>query len=77
MIRNTILENFELALLQDTPEKAAQYLNIVLVGGGPTGVELAGAIAEMKKYNAIIVPTMLRVFELKVLPIHPRIYIKE
>ncbi|RLD58274.1 MAG: NAD(P)/FAD-dependent oxidoreductase [Bacteroidetes bacterium] len=50
LIRNTILENFELALLQDTPEKAAKYLNIVLVGGGPTGVELAGAVAEMKKY---------------------------
>jgi NADH dehydrogenase len=50
LIRNTILENFEIALLQDTPEKAAQYLNIVLVGGGPTGVELAGAVAEMKKY---------------------------
>jgi NADH dehydrogenase len=50
LIRNTILENFEIALLQETPEKAAQYLNIVLVGGGPTGVELAGAVAEMKKY---------------------------
>jgi len=50
LIRNTILENFEIALLQDTPEKAAQYQNIVLVGGGPTGVELAGAVAEMKKY---------------------------
>jgi len=50
LIRNTILENFEQALLQETPEKAAQYLNIILVGGGPTGVELAGALAEMKKY---------------------------
>jgi len=49
LIRNTILENFELALLQESPEQAAQYLNIVLVGGGPTGVELAGALAEMKK----------------------------
>ena len=49
-IRNTILENFELALLQESPEKAAPYLNIILVGGGPTGVELAGAVAEMKKY---------------------------
>ncbi|MBW6479655.1 MAG: FAD-dependent oxidoreductase [Bacteroidales bacterium] len=31
-------------------EKIEQYLNIILVGGGPTGVELAGALAEMKKY---------------------------
>lgn len=49
-IRNTILQNFETALLQDTMEEASPYLNIVLVGGGPTGVELAGALAEMKKY---------------------------
>lgn len=49
-IRNTILENFERALLQTTQEKINEYLNIVLVGGGPTGVELAGALAEMKRY---------------------------
>lgn len=49
-IRNTILENFESALLEEDPEKISPYLNIVLVGGGPTGVELAGALAEMKKY---------------------------
>lgn len=50
LIRNTILENFEKALLQTQEQKIIEYLNIVLVGGGPTGVELAGALAEMKKY---------------------------
>jgi len=50
LIRNTILENFEEALLQESPEDMDKYLNIALVGGGPTGVELAGALAEMKKY---------------------------
>lgn len=50
LIRNTILENFELALLETDQKKISEYLNIVLVGGGPTGVELAGALAEMKKY---------------------------
>lgn len=50
LIRNTILENFEKALLHTSPEKINEYLNIVLVGGGPTGVELSGALAEMKKY---------------------------
>ncbi|MBW6490816.1 MAG: NAD(P)/FAD-dependent oxidoreductase [Lentimicrobium sp.] len=50
LIRNTILENFEKALLQETPGEMEKYLNIALVGGGPTGVELAGALAEMKKY---------------------------
>jgi len=50
LIRNTILENFEKALLQTSPAEMEKYLNIALVGGGPTGVELAGALAEMKKY---------------------------
>ncbi len=49
-IRNTILENFEHSLLETDHSKVSSYLNIVLVGGGPTGVELAGAFAEMKKY---------------------------
>jgi len=49
-IRNTILSNFEKALNTDNKEEQESYLNIVIVGGGPTGVELAGAIAEMKKY---------------------------
>lgn len=50
LIRNTILENFEKALLQTSSAEMEKYLNIALVGGGPTGVELAGALAEMKKY---------------------------
>jgi NADH dehydrogenase len=50
LIRNTILENFEKALLQTSPKETSKYLNIAIVGGGPTGVELAGALAEMKKY---------------------------
>jgi len=49
-IRNTILANFEKALNTDDKTEQESYLNIVIVGGGPTGVELAGAIAEMKKY---------------------------
>ena len=50
LIRNTMLENFELALLDTEPEEIGKYLNVVLVGGGPTGVELAGALAEMKRF---------------------------
>jgi NADH dehydrogenase len=49
-IRNTILSNFEKALNTNDKEEQESFLNIVIVGGGPTGVELAGAIAEMKKY---------------------------
>lgn len=48
-IRNRILLNFEDAL-RATPEQLESIMNIVVVGGGPTGVEMAGAIAEMKKY---------------------------
>ncbi len=48
-IRSLILENFEQAVLTtDTADKNS-LINFVLVGGGPTGVELAGALAEMKK----------------------------
>ncbi len=50
LIRNTILEDFETALLQTDEDELKKYLNIAIVGGGPTGVELAGALAEMKKY---------------------------
>ncbi|GJM34252.1 MAG: NADH dehydrogenase [Saprospiraceae bacterium] len=49
-LRNTILENFEEALNEVDQQKQESLLNIVIVGGGPTGVELAGALAEMKKY---------------------------
>ncbi len=50
LIRNTILKNYENALNETDPETTASYLNVVIVGGGPTGVELAGAIGEMRKY---------------------------
>ncbi len=49
-LRNTILANFEAAMNEKDPERVARLLNVVIVGGGPTGVELAGALAEMKKF---------------------------
>lgn len=48
-IRNTILEQFEQAVLVEDPKERDVLMNFTLVGGGPTGVELAGALAEMKK----------------------------
>ncbi|MFY7671683.1 NAD(P)/FAD-dependent oxidoreductase [Tenacibaculum sp. MEBiC06402] len=48
-IRSLILENFEEALLTSDLEERRKLMNFVIVGGGPTGVELAGALAEMKK----------------------------
>lgn len=49
-LRNRILQTFEDALYTNDPEKFQSLLNFVIVGGGPTGVELAGALSEMKRY---------------------------
>lgn len=48
LLRNTLLQNYEQALIARSAIEREALLNIVIVGGGPTGVELAGAIAEMK-----------------------------
>ncbi|WP_306568156.1 NAD(P)/FAD-dependent oxidoreductase [Flavobacterium lindanitolerans] len=48
-LRNRILQTFEDAVITKSPEELQYILNFVIVGGGPTGVELAGALAEMKK----------------------------
>ena len=48
-IRSLILENFEQAVLIKDEKERNALINFVLVGAGPTGVELAGALAEMKK----------------------------
>ena len=48
-IRSLILENFEQAVLTRNQADRNTLINFVLVGAGPTGVELAGALAEMKK----------------------------
>lgn len=47
-LRNHILLNFEKAL-HATAEELEGIMNIVVVGGGPTGVELSGSLAELKK----------------------------
>ncbi len=46
-IREHILLSFEKAERCDSISEARKYLNFVIVGGGPTGVEMAGAIAEI------------------------------
>jgi NADH dehydrogenase len=48
-LRNRILQTFEDTIIAGPAERQA-LLNFVIVGGGPTGVELSGAMAEMKKY---------------------------
>jgi len=49
-IRSLILQNFEQAAITSDKATRKALLNFVIVGGGPTGVELAGAIAELKNH---------------------------
>ncbi len=49
-IRNWIFQNLERALAENRKESLEEIMNIAIVGGGPAGIELAGALAEMKKY---------------------------
>ena len=50
-IRRRVLEAFEAAERDQNVEARRRHLTFVVVGGGPTGVELAGAIGEMSRYT--------------------------
>jgi NADH:ubiquinone reductase (H+-translocating) len=49
-LRNSLLMNFENALTAKSPQEREMLMTIVIIGGGPSGVEIAGALAEMNKY---------------------------
>ncbi|HEY5969372.1 MAG TPA: FAD-dependent oxidoreductase [Chitinophagaceae bacterium] len=49
-LRYKLVQNFEDALTTKNEEDLQRLMNIVVVGGGPTGVEISGALAEMKNY---------------------------
>src|SRR6266542_6636978 len=49
-LRNQVLLAFERAVVERDPERPAALLTFVIVGGGPTGVELAGAFAELIRH---------------------------
>ena len=49
-LRSFIFQNFEKALLTSDPAERQALLNIVVVGGGPTGVEISGSLAEMRRH---------------------------
>lgn len=49
-LRNALLSNFERSVTCASDEERQQLLNVVIVGGGPSGVEIAGAIAEMRQH---------------------------
>lgn len=79
-IREKILLAFEKAERINDPEEQQKYLNFIVVGGGPTGVEMAGAIAEIARKTLIedfkkIDPTKAKVYLVealdRVLPTYP------
>jgi NADH:ubiquinone reductase (H+-translocating) len=49
-LRSDLLQEFELAMRIDDAKLRQQHLSFVVVGGAPTGVETAGALAEFKKF---------------------------
>lgn len=49
-LRFRLLSNFEEAVHAGSAERLQQLMNVVIVGGGPTGVELSGAIADMRRF---------------------------
>lgn len=66
-IRSLILENLEQAVITEDPEKRKTLLNFVIAGAGPTGVELCGAIAEVRNH---IVPRDFRDLDPAEMEIH-------
>ena len=50
VMRNALIRTMEAAAVEQDPEERKKLLTFVIVGGGPTGVEVAGVLAEMKKH---------------------------
>ncbi len=72
-IREKILLSLESAEKETDPAKKQKYLNFVVIGGGPTGVELAGAISEIVSKNVIpdfrnIDASMTKVYLVEAMP---------
>ncbi|QKG54297.1 NAD(P)/FAD-dependent oxidoreductase [Hymenobacter sp. BRD67] len=66
-LRNTLLSNFEQALQIGDVEQLNSLLDFVIVGGGPTGVEMAGALSELRAH---VFPRDYRELDFKEMDIH-------
>lgn len=79
-VRERILISFEKAERCDSISEAKKYLNFVIIGGGPTGVEMAGAISEIAYHTMLqnfrrIDPTKTKIYLIEgsthILPVYP------
>ncbi len=66
-LRNTVLANFEKALQVGDHEQLNSLLDFVIVGGGPTGVEIAGALSELRTH---VFPNDYRELDFREMDIH-------
>jgi NADH:ubiquinone reductase (H+-translocating) len=66
-LRSHLLQNFERAVMTTDRAEGEAILNIVVVGGGPTGVEVAGALGELKRH---VLPSDYPDFDFSPLQIH-------
>jgi NADH dehydrogenase len=66
-LRNTVLSNFEQALQLGDMEQINSLLDFVIVGGGPTGVEIAGALSELRTH---VFPKDYRELDFREMDIH-------
>ena len=66
-LRNTVLSNFEQALQLGDYEQINSLLDFVIVGGGPTGVEIAGALSELRTH---VFPKDYRELDFREMDIH-------
>jgi NADH dehydrogenase len=66
LLRNTVLANFEYAVSEADPQVRQRLMTLVVVGGGPTGVELAGAFVELVNHVLVHDYPMLDIREARV-----------
>lgn len=66
-LRNQVLSNFEYAVSEQDPRMRRRLMTIVIIGGGPTGVELAGAYIELVRHVLVRDYPMLDISEARVI----------
>jgi len=66
-LRSQLLQNFEKAVMTEDQHERQSLLNVVIVGAGPTGVEVAGALAELRSH---VLPTDYKDLDFTKMEIH-------